>query len=74
MDEKVLREGIWTASLGRYDEVYPCTKKEERASGLGYDPADLGQEDSSRILKPFTFSVSLHQEKCPIKEDICETC
>lgn len=48
--------------------------KEERASGLGYDPAELGQGDSSRILKPFAFSVSLHQEKCPIKEDICETC
>lgn len=26
------------------------------------------------ILKRFTFSVSLHQEKCPIKEDTCETC
>lgn len=26
------------------------------------------------ILKPSNFSVSLHQEKCPIKEDTCETC
>lgn len=75
MSEKVLTKVIWTAFLGKHDEVHPPAKKGEgkgRASGLG--TAERGQEDSYRDSTIFHFFCISAPVEMSIKEDICETC